>query len=254
MSDVRRHAGCSMHWSITSGGRERPHAVSHVSAFVIRAGDAVSARMLHIQRLDMPSTTGKRLFDVTLAASGLLLIAPLLVAVPLLIRLDSSGPVIYRQTRVGRGFRPFTIYKFRTMTWAERDAGGRLTCAGDRRITRVGRWLRSTKIDELPQLYNVLRGDMSLVGPRPEVPEYVDIFHDRFAQVLRVRPGITDPASLRYRNEAAQLAAAPDPELEYRERILPDKLRLSTEYAEHSTLRTDIALIFQTLFSRRQES
>jgi lipopolysaccharide/colanic/teichoic acid biosynthesis glycosyltransferase len=200
------------------------------------------------------SVSAKRLFDVTMAASGLLLIAPLLAVVPVLIRLDSSGPVIFRQTRVGRGFRPFTIYKFRTMTSAAGKLGGPLTFAGDPRITRVGRWLRATKIDELPQLFNVLRGDMSLVGPRPELPEYVDIFRDHFALLLRVRPGITDPASLRYRNESALLAAAPDPELEYRQRILPDKLRLSTEYAEHSTLRTDIALIFQTLFSRGQES
>jgi lipopolysaccharide/colanic/teichoic acid biosynthesis glycosyltransferase len=195
--------------------------------------------------------SAKRLFDVVFAAAGLLLIAPLLLVVPILIRLDSSGPVIFRQTRIGRAFRPFQIFKFRTMTAAP---GGRLTRAGDPRITRVGRWLRAAKIDELPQLFNVLRGDMSLVGPRPEVPEYVEIFRDLFAPVLRVRPGITDPASLRYRNESALLAAVSDPELEYRQRILPDKLRLSTEYAEHSTLRTDIALIFQTLFPYRRES
>lgn len=198
--------------------------------------------------------SAKRLFDVTSTAAGLLLISPLLVVVAALIRLDSSGPAIFRQTRVGLGFRPFTIYKFRTMTSAAGQRGGRLTSAGDPRITRVGRWLRATKIDELPQLFNVLRGDMSLVGPRPEVPEYVDLYRDRFALVLRVRPGITDPASLRYRNESALLAAAPDPELEYRERILPDKLRLSAEYAEQSTLRTDIVLILQTLLSYRKES
>lgn len=195
----------------------------------------------------------KRLFDITLSVSGLLLIAPLLVVVAVLIRLDSSGPVIFRQTRVGRGFRPFTIYKFRTMTSAAQPRGWVLSCADDPRITRVGQWLRATKIDELPQLFNVLLGDMSLVGPRPEVPGYVDMFRDRFAMVLRVRPGITDPASLRYRNESALLASASDPELEYRQRILPDKLRLSAEYAEHSTLRTDIALIFQTLFRLRNK-
>lgn len=195
----------------------------------------------------------KRLFDVASATAGLVLVSPLLAVVAVLVRLDSAGPVIFRQTRVGRGFRPFTIYKFRTMTPATGKPGAPLTFAGDPRITRVGRWLRATKIDELPQLFNVLRGDMSLVGPRPEVPEYVDIFRDHFAPVLRVRPGLTDPASLRYRNESALLGAAPDPELEYRERILPDKLRLSTEYAEHSTLRTDMALIFQTLFSSARE-
>ena len=194
--------------------------------------------------------SAKRFFDVTVAASGLLLITPFLVVVPALIRLDSPGPVFFRQTRIGRGFKPFTIYKFRTMTPEPGKPGGP-TIAGDPRITRVGRWLRATKIDELPQLFNVLRGDMSLVGPRPEVPEYVDLFHDRFARVLRVRPGITDPASLRYRNESALLAAVADPELEYRQRILPDKLRLSAEYAERSTLRTDIALIFRTVFGSR---
>jgi lipopolysaccharide/colanic/teichoic acid biosynthesis glycosyltransferase len=197
--------------------------------------------------------TAKRLFDVASAAAGLVLISPLLAVVAVLVRLDSAGPVIFRQTRVGRGFRPFTIYKFRTMTAETGKPGAPLTFAGDPRITRVGRWLRATKIDELPQLFNVLRGDMSLVGPRPEVPEYVDIFRDRFGPVLRVRPGLTDPASLRYRNESALLGAVPDPELEYRQRILPDKLRLSTEYAERATLRTDMALIFQTLFSSARE-
>jgi lipopolysaccharide/colanic/teichoic acid biosynthesis glycosyltransferase len=190
----------------------------------------------------------KRLFDATMAALGLVLVAPLLGAVAVLIRLDSPGPVIFKQTRIGRGLQPFTIYKLRTMTASSEPPGAALTRSGDPRITRVGHWLRRAKIDELPQLFNVLRGDMSLVGPRPELPEYVDAFRDGFARLLRARPGITDPASIRYRNESALLAAAADPDLEYRERILPDKLRLSTEYAEHSTLRTDIALIFQTLF------
>ena len=197
--------------------------------------------------------TTKRLFDLTLAALGLVLMAPLLLAVPVLIRLDSPGPAVFRQTRVGRGLRPFTIYKFRTMRSATGAPGASLTAPHDPRITRVGRWLRETKIDELPQLFNVLRGDMSLVGPRPEVPEYVEAFRDGFTRLLRGRPGITDPASLRYRNESALLAGVADPDLEYRQRILPDKLRLSIEYAERATLRSDIALIFQTLFGPRRE-
>jgi lipopolysaccharide/colanic/teichoic acid biosynthesis glycosyltransferase len=195
--------------------------------------------------------TAKRLFDVLVAAAGLVLLAPVFLVVPVLIRLESGGPAIFRQTRIGRGFRPFTILKFRTMT-VEQDSGARaLTVAGDRRITRVGRWLRRTKLDELPQLVNVLLGEMSVVGPRPEVPEYVEMFRDRYALVLRVRPGITDPASLKYRDESRLLAQASDPELEYRQRILPEKLRLSTEYSERSTLSSDLALILQTVFGAR---
>ena len=122
--------------------------------------------------------SAKRLFDVTAAAAGLLAISPFLLIVPVLIRLESPGPVFFRQTRVGRAFKPFTIYKFRTMVPAPGKAGGP-TIAGDPRITRVGRWLRASKIDELPQLFNVLRGDMSLFGPLPELPEYVDLYRDR---------------------------------------------------------------------------
>jgi lipopolysaccharide/colanic/teichoic acid biosynthesis glycosyltransferase len=196
----------------------------------------------------------KRLFDFLCAALGLLVLSPLMGLVALSVWLDSDGPIIFRQVRVGRGVRPFTIYKFRTMTAAPRPGARAITVGQDRRITRVGHWLRLTKIDELPQLFNVLRGDMSLVGPRPEVPEYVSAFPEMFSRLLRVRPGITDPASIAYRNEAALLAMAGDPDVEYRERILPDKLRLSTEYAEHASLRSDIALIFQTLFSVGRES
>ncbi|MGD9901862.1 MAG: sugar transferase [Vicinamibacterales bacterium] len=196
--------------------------------------------------------TVKRLFDVVVSAAGLAVLAPLLVVIPVLIRLDSPGPALFRQTRIGRGFKPFQIIKFRTMTSKTGRDRRPLTVAGDAAITRVGHWLRQTKLDELPQLLNVLRGDMSLVGPRPEVPQYVEMFRDRFALVLRVRPGITDPASLRYRNESALLALAPDPELEYRQRILPEKLRLSTEYSEHSTFGSDLALIVETVFGTRQ--
>lgn len=198
--------------------------------------------------------TPKRLFDLLCAAIGLLVLLPVMALVALAVWLDSDGPVIFRQVRVGRGVQPFTIYKFRTMTAAPASRGPGITVGHDARITRVGRWLRATKIDELPQLFNVLRGDMSLVGPRPEVPEYVSAFPELFSRLLRVRPGITDPASIAYRNEAAILAMAGDPDREYRQRILPDKLRLSTEYAEHASLRSDIALIFQTLFSVGRES
>ena len=196
----------------------------------------------------------KRALDVTASAIGLVLLAPLFVLVAVLVALDSPGPVFFRQTRMGQGFQPFHIYKFRSMSHQVASQGPSVTVTGDARITRVGHWLRRTKIDELPQLYNVLRGDMSLVGPRPEVPVYVDLYRKGYARVLQVRPGITDPASLRFRNEAELLSAASDPEHEYRHRILPEKLRVSAEYAEHWTLRSDIVLIWRTVFgSRHQE-
>lgn len=196
--------------------------------------------------------TAKRFFDVVVATTGVLLLAPLFAVVAILIRLDSAGPAIFRQTRVGRGFRPFQIMKFRTMAIQQGEGAKSLTVDGDARITKVGRWLRRAKLDELPQLLNVLLGDMSLVGPRPELPKYVDMFRDHYALVLRVRPGITDPASLKYRSESAILAQSPDPELEYRQRILPEKLRLSAEYAERSTFGSDLVLIFRTVFSARR--
>ena len=193
-------------------------------------------------------TATKRAIDVVGAAVGLVVLAPLFAAVVVAIRIDSPGPVFFRQTRVGRAFRPFRIYKFRTMAAGAPGAGPAITIGDDARVTRVGRWLRRAKIDELPQLLNVLRGEMSLVGPRPEVPAYVEIFRDAYARVLRGRPGITDPASLKFRNESALLSAAADPELEYRSRILPEKLRLSAEYSERWTVRSDLVLIMKTVF------
>ena len=172
----------------------------------------------------------KRTLDFTAAALGLLLLSPLLLGVALLIRIDSRGPVFFRQVRVGRYGQPFRIFKFRTMSHAPASAGTsgpQLTVAGDARITRVGALLRRTKIDELPQLIDVLRGTMSLVGPRPEVPHYVQHYPPESRErVLSVRPGITDFASLRYRNENALLARASDPEREYVDVILPSKLQI----------------------------
>src|SRR5207253_6817635 len=152
---------------------------------------------------------------------------PLFVVVAILIRADSPGPVFFAQERIGKGFRPFWIYKFRTMVKDAAQRGGALTASGDPRITRVGQILRNTKIDELPQLINVLRGDMSLVGPRPEVRRYVELFRHDYEEILRVRPGITDLASLKYRDESALLAVAADPEQEYITRVLPDKITLA---------------------------
>lgn len=188
----------------------------------------------------------KRAFDLLVATLALVLLSPLLAAVAVWIRLDSPGPVLYRQERVGRHGVPFRIHKFRTM---QHGAGGPLlTAAADARITRAGAFLRRTRIDELPQFIDVLRGSMSLVGPRPEVPRYVAHYpaglRDR---VLAVRPGITDPASLAFIDEAALLAAAADPENEYVERILPRKLQVAADYADRASLRTDVAVLWRTV-------
>ncbi len=193
---------------------------------------------------------GKRAFDIVVSATGLILLAPILVLLAIAIRLGSPGPALFRQERVGQGFRPFRILKFRTMVVDAPKLGGPLT-AGDRdpRITRIGGLLRATKLDELPQLINVLRGDMSFVGPRPEMAKYVEQFRADYAKLLSVRPGITDPSSLRYRNEGRLLADAPDPEAYYLEKILPDKIRLSATYVDTISCATDLSLIVRTATS-----
>jgi lipopolysaccharide/colanic/teichoic acid biosynthesis glycosyltransferase len=190
----------------------------------------------------------KRLIDVVSTGLGLLVLSPLLAIVALLVRLGSPGPALFRQERIGRNFRPFQILKFRTMVQDAPLRGGPITFGADPRITPLGGLLRKTKLDELPQLINVLKGDMSLVGPRPEVPRYVEMFRADYAEILRVRPGITDLASIRYRDEAAVLGAAANPEEEYICRVLPEKIRLAKEYVEHRSLRLDLAIIFGTLF------
>ena len=190
----------------------------------------------------------KRLFDLVGAGLALLLLAPLLLLLALAIRLDSTGPVFFRQERVGRFGMLFRIHKFRTMRVDAPALGLPLTVGRDARITRVGHWLRHYRLDELPQLLDVLLGRMSLVGPRPEVPRYVAHYPAALrARVLAVRPGITDPASLAHIDEAALLAAAADPEREYIERILPAKLVLQAAYAEHATLWSDLAVLARTL-------
>jgi lipopolysaccharide/colanic/teichoic acid biosynthesis glycosyltransferase len=191
---------------------------------------------------------GKRVFDLVLAGLGLVLLAPLMLAIALWIRLDSPGPVFYRQERVGRFGVPFRIHKFRTMTHDPRRDGPQITVGADGRITRAGAWLRRAKLDELPQLIDVLLGRMSLVGPRPEVPRYVAIYPAELRdKVLSVRPGITDLASIQFRNESALLARAADPEREYREVVMPAKLRLAAEYVDRATLATDLRVIGRTL-------
>lgn len=189
----------------------------------------------------------KRLFDVAAAGLGLILVSPLLLITAALVRVSSPGPVLFRQTRVGRGGEPFTLLKFRTMYTDAEQRGGQLTVGRDPRVTRIGHYLRASKLDELPQLINVVRGDMSLVGPRPEVPRYVALYSEDQRRVLDVRPGITDPASVVYRNESDLMADQSDPESFYVDVLMPEKLRLNLEYQERRTLASDITVIFDTL-------
>ena len=190
----------------------------------------------------------KRGFDIFFAVAGLILFSPLMVLAALLVKYGSQGPVLFKQERIGRGFRPFLIYKFRTMRQSLDKEGRLITIGEDLRITPVGRLLRKTKIDELPQLLNVLKGDMSFVGPRPEVRQYVEAFQKDYEEILKVRPGITDLASLKYRDEAMLLGKAVNPEEEYLTRILPDKIKLARDYLQHASLLFDIRLIIKTLF------
>ncbi len=196
----------------------------------------------------------KRAFDLVSAAIGLLIFGLPMIAVAAWIKLDSPGPVFFRQERVGRHGKVFRIHKFRTMTVDAESRGLQLTVGADARVTRVGRVLRANRLDELPQFFDVLAGSMSLVGPRPDVPRYVEKWPPALRErVLAVRPGITDPASLEFRDEATLLAAAADPEREYLDVILPRKLARAADYADHASLWTDLAVIGRSvgvLFSR----
>ena len=190
----------------------------------------------------------KRLFDLVLTVPGLLALSPLLALVSLWIKLDSRGPVLFRQTRVGRLGEPFQVYKFRTMVPDAEAQGLQLTTGGDARITRAGRFLRKSKLDELPQLFNVLKGEMSLVGPRPEVPKYVAYYPPEVkGLVLSLQPGITDKASIEFRHENELLDASADPEGTYIKEILPIKLHYYTTYARAHTLAGDLGILLRTL-------
>ena len=190
----------------------------------------------------------KRVFDLLGASLALLLLSPLMLAIALAIKLDSRGPVFFRQQRVGRHGALFGIHKFRSMAADAPQRGPALTVGDDPRITRVGRWLRRTRLDELPQLLDVLAGRMSLVGPRPEVPQYVAHYPAALRErALSVRPGITDPSSLLYLDEADLLARAADPEREYIEVILPRKLQCAADYAAQANLRSDLGVLLRTL-------
>ena len=189
----------------------------------------------------------KRSFDLILSLLGLIILAPLLAALALLIKLDSPGPVFYRGVRAGRFGKPFRIFKFRTMVVNADKIGGPSTSADDPRITGVGRFLRRFKLDELPQLLNVVKGEMSFVGPRPEVMQEVALYTEEETQLLDVRPGITDWASIRFRNEGEILRGSADPHQAYCEKIRPEKIRLGLEYVRKQSFVTDCKIILRTL-------
>jgi len=201
--------------------------------------------------------TAKRIFDLIFTVPGLIVLLPFFVLIALWIKLDSKGPVFYLQERVGRYGETFKIYKFRTMVKNADKIGGAITIGDDPRITKSGKFLRKYKIDELPQLINVLKGEMSLVGPRPEVIKYVNLYTSEQKEVLNLMPGITDPASIKYRNENILLAASRDtyeasydPEQVYIQEIMPDKIRINLEYASRATIFTDFKVVVKTIFGK----
>jgi lipopolysaccharide/colanic/teichoic acid biosynthesis glycosyltransferase len=197
------------------------------------------------------SDYAKRLFDIVFSVLILIMLSPLLLAISLIIRLTSPGPVFYRATRIGRSGQPFRLYKFRSMVVDADRRGPAITTAGDSRITPIGRVLRSTKLDELPQFINVLRGEMSLVGPRPEDPRYVALYTPEQRAVLDVRPGITSPASVYYRDEESLLSGA-DWERQYIEQIMPAKLKIDMDYARRGSLTDDLIIIWRTFLTMWQ--
>ena len=191
----------------------------------------------------------KRIFDVIASGLGLIVLSPLFLILAIWIKLDSKGPVFYRQVRVGHKNKDFRILKFRSMRVGA-DKGSLVTIGGrDPRVTKSGYWIRKFKLDELPQLINVFIGDMSLVGPRPEVRHYVDYWTPEQMHVLDVRPGITDPASIKFRNENELMEKAEDPEKYYIEVIMQEKIKLYLEYVEHHTFFGDIGLVFKTFWT-----
>ena len=189
----------------------------------------------------------KRLSDLLFSSIGLLLLLPFFVLAAIMIKIDSTGPIFFKQERMGRNFRRFMIYKFRTMVVDAEKKGLRITSGGDRRVTKVGKLLRKFKIDELPQLFNVLKGEMSLVGPRPEVEEYVTLYEEDYREILKRRPGITDVSSIIFREEEAVLKNQVDPEGYYKKILLPEKIRLAKEYIEKSSFLYDLKLVLNTL-------
>jgi lipopolysaccharide/colanic/teichoic acid biosynthesis glycosyltransferase len=191
----------------------------------------------------------KRVFDVVVATTTLTICGPLLLALVAAVKLDSNGPALFAQTRVGRGRRPFKLYKLRTMSTSSASASPEITASADPRITRVGSLLRKAKLDELPQLYNVLRGEMSIVGPRPEVPRYVARYRPEWLPLLEVRPGLTDLASLTFREEERLLGMARDRERAYLEVVMPMKLAVALMGLQRRSLSADVHILLRTVFA-----
>lgn len=189
----------------------------------------------------------KRLFDVILSLLGLIVLSPILILIAIAVKVNSKGPVFFRQKRVGRYGKPFILYKFRSMTLFQLATEGIFEPGNVSRVTAIGKFFRKSKLDELPQLINVLIGDMSLVGPRPEVANWVAVYPDAWKKILTVRPGITDNASIIFHNEESILAEVDDPEQVYREVMLPKKLELYTDYVDNRSLQGDLLIILRTL-------
>lgn len=203
-----------------------------------------------LRRID---TLGKRVFDLVGSGLGLLALSPLFAGVALWIKLDSKGPVFYRQKRIGKDLKEFDLFKFRSMK-SDSDKDSLLTIGGhDPRVTKAGYFIRKYKIDELPQLINVFIGNMSLVGPRPQVRKYVELYNEEQLKVLKAKPGMTDPASIYYRNESEILGSKEDPEKYYIEVIMPHKLGLCRDYLAHRNVFTDLMVIFETFAAVAKE-
>ena len=192
----------------------------------------------------------KRLFDLAFSASGLLFLLPFMLIISLCILFESGWPIIYRQKRVGKDWKNFMIYKFRTMSFQKTEDIKICRSSSDKRVTRVGKYLRKYKLDEIPQLFNVLKGDMSFVGPRPQLPRFVEFHSNIYKDILKIKPGITDLASIKFRNESSLLEnEADNVEKVYLTKILPKKLRYNKEYLEKQGFFYDIGLVFKTIYS-----
>lgn len=189
----------------------------------------------------------KSAFDRIFGVIGFVLLSPFLAVIALLVRLTSPGPVLFLQERVGKNGKPFRIMKFRTMVEGAEEMGLKITVGNDARVTRVGETLRKFKLDELPQILNIVKGEMSFVGPRPEVPKYVAHYTQEQKKVLSIKPGVTDLASIKYRKESELLGQSQDPEKTYLEEIMPEKLRINLDYVERASLAYDLRLLWRTV-------
>jgi lipopolysaccharide/colanic/teichoic acid biosynthesis glycosyltransferase len=191
----------------------------------------------------------KRVFDIILSAIGLIILIPFAILIAFAIYIDDRGPVFFTQKRIGLNLQPFTLYKFRSMTVNKDSSNGSFDAGNQARVTNIGKVLRKTKLDELPQLINVLKGDMSFVGPRPEVQKWVDVYPQQWASILTVKPGITDNAAILFRNEEEILSTVANPENHYREIILPQKLNIYGSYISNHSFTGDLKIIFNTIYS-----